>query len=368
MSLTIRGLGTALPPHVISQRRVAELARTLCCRTERQAAMIPRLYEHAGIDTRHFVIGDDVVGDIINGTNATQSVFVPSSVNDDTGPSTAERMQYYAAEAPPLAVRAARAALESSQVPAGDISHLVTVSCTGFMAPGVDVELIKQLHLKPTVLRTHVGFMGCHGAINGLRLAQALVEAQPRARVLLCAVELCSLHFHYGWDPKKNVAGALFADGAAAIVGTPADDASTDAWTVVDSRSCLFPDAEDAMTWRIGDHGFEMSLSARVPGMIAGSLRSWLASWLSEHGLSIADVGSWAVHPGGPKILTAVEECLELRPDALSLSRGVLAECGNMSSPTVLFILKRLRREQAVRPCVMLGFGPGLVAEGALLR
>lgn len=368
MSLAIRAVGTALPPHTVSQSRVAELARTLCCRTERQAAMIPRLYGNAGIDTRHFVIGDDVVGDIINGTNESQSVFVPSSATDDQGPSTGERMACYAEAAPPLAVRAARTALERADLPAADVSHLVTVSCTGFMAPGVDVELIKQLRLPATVLRTHVGFMGCHGAINGLRVAQALVDAQPQACVLLCAVELCSLHFHYGWDPKKNVAGALFADGAAAVVGLRADPMSTETWAVLDSRSCLFPDAEDAMTWHIGDHGFEMSLSARVPGLIASSLRSWLAGWLAEHGLTIADVGSWAVHPGGPKILSAVEECLGLRHDALAASRAVLAECGNMSSPTVLFILERLQREQARRPCVALGFGPGLVAEAALLR
>lgn len=366
MSLAIIGLGTALPAHAISQSRAADVARVLCCRTEEQAKLIPKLYEHACIDTRHFVIADDVMCDILNGTNRSQSVFVPNG--DEDGPTTGQRMRCYVEEAGPLALSAARRALEIARTPANAFTHLVTVSCTGFMAPGVDIALIQELGLKPTVLRTQVGFMGCHGAINGLRVAQALVDASPSARVLICAVELCSLHFHYRWDPKRNVAGALFADGAAAIVGLPAATAPADAWKVVATGSCVFPDSAHAMTWTIGDHGFEMSLSARVPAMIHESLRPWLEAWLGEHGLRIGDVGSWAIHPGGPKVLGAVEECLHLKPDALAASRAVLAECGNMSSPTVLFILERLRRAQAPRPCVVLGFGPGLVAEGALLR
>ena len=127
------------------------------------------------------------------------------------------------------------------------------------------------------------------------------------------------------------------------------------------------PDSKDAMTWKIGDHGFEMTLSARVPELIHRHLRPWLESWLGEQNLSLQDVATWAVHPGGPRILQEVTEALGLRADALDASRGVLAEFGNMSSPTVLFVLDRLSREQAPRPCVALGFGPGLVAEVMLL-
>jgi predicted naringenin-chalcone synthase len=122
------------------------------------------------------------------------------------------------------------------------------------------------------------------------------------------------------------------------------------------------------MTWRIGDHHFEMTLSKRVPSLIAGGLRPWLEAWLASQGLRRDGVASWAIHPGGPRILSAVEEALELRPEASATSRAVFADCGNMSSPTVLFILERLRRERAPRPCVALGFGPGLAAEAALFR
>src|SRR2546423_538554 len=126
-----------------------------------------------------------------------------------------------------------------------ELTHLVTVSCTGFSAPGVDVELIKELGLSRTIERTHVGFMGCHGALNGLRVARAYADAQPGARVLLCAVELCSLHYHYAYNPQRVVANALFGDGAAAVVG---GDAAA-AWSVTASGSCLIPGSADAMTW-----------------------------------------------------------------------------------------------------------------------
>jgi predicted naringenin-chalcone synthase len=366
MSFAILGLGTALPPHTISQARAAEVAQVMCCRTEEDASVLPNLYRHTGIATRHMVFGDRIVEDVLQGTAATQCIFLPTGAAEDHGPSTRQRMEYYAQEAPPLALEAARRALDLATVSPGDLTHLVTVSCTGFAAPGWDVGLIKNLQLPATIQRTHVGFMGCHGAINGLRVAQAFTSASPAARVLLCAVELCSLHFHYGWDPKKMVANALFADGAAALVGAPGPAAAPDAWQAVATGSSLFPESEYAMTWHIGDHGFEMSLSTRVPSLIGTHLRPWLVDWLRQQGIGLDEVGSWAVHPGGPRILSAVEESLGLRPQALDLSRQVLAECGNMSSPTVLFILERLRDRHAPRPCVALGFGPGLVAEVAL--
>lgn len=139
-------------------------------------------------------------------------------------------------------------------------------------------------------------------------------------------------------------------------------------WSIAATGSCLIPDSEVEMGWTVGDHGFEMTLSRRVPGLIAGAVRPWLDGWLADKGMSLADVGSWAVHPGGPKILAAVEEGLGLPADALAASRGVFADHGNMSSPTVLFVVDRLRRADAPRPCVALGFGPGLVAEAVLFR
>jgi predicted naringenin-chalcone synthase len=184
--------------------------------------------------------------------------------------------------------------------------------------------------------------------------------------VLLCAVELCSLHLQYDWNEEAAVAHALFGDGAAAVVMS-ADDSDTDRpWTLAATGSCLVPASEDYMSWRIGDHGFVMGLSPRVPDRIGESLRPWLAAWLEHQGHGLDGIASWAVHPGGPRILSAVEAALELGRDDLSVSRDRLAICGNMSSPTVLFILDDLRRALAPRPCVALAFGPGLAVEAAL--
>ena len=356
--------GTAVPPSAIDQEDAAEVARIVCCRTPEQAALLPTLYRQTGILRRHMVFGGPVVADVLQGSADSGSPFLPKVAGDERGPTTRRRMEYYLREARPLAMKAAANALAEARLDPEAVAHLVTVSCTGFAAPGVDVHLIKHLHLAPTVQRTHVGFMGCHGGINGLRVARALAAAEPGSVVLLCAVELCSLHYHYQWHPKKMVANALFADGAAAVVGTAAD--STD-WRVLATGSCLFPDSEHAMTWHVGDHGFDMTLSSRVPNLIARHLRPWLDAWLAQHGLTRQEVNSWAVHPGGPRILSSVEDSLELTGDALTTSVAVLADYGNMSSPTVLFILDRLRRQQAPRPCVALAFGPGLVAEAALL-
>jgi predicted naringenin-chalcone synthase len=366
MTIAILGMGTALPSHSISQADAAEVAKAVCCTTQEQADALPSLYRQTGIERRHMVFNQHVVRDVLQGTTSTQSVFLPTGRPDDRGPSTAQRMKRYAEEAPPLALDASRRALDESGVAAGRLTHLITVSCTGFEAPGVDVRLIKGLGLPATVQRTHVGFMGCHGAINGLRVGRAFAAAEPDAHILLCAVELCSLHYHYGWNPKKVVGNALFADGAAAVVGVGAD-APADAWRVMGAGSCLIPDSEYAMGWTVGDFGFEMTLSTRVPGLIRANLRPWLDGWLARHGLAVADVASWAIHPGGPRVLGAVEEPLGLASEATAVSRAVLREHGNMSSPTVLFILDQLRRQQAPRPCVALGFGPGLVAEALLL-
>jgi len=246
------------------------------------------------------------------------------------------------------------------------------VTCTGFSAPGFDLHVVEALGLRRDVQRVQVGFMGCHGAINGLRAARAIAASEPDACVLLCAVELCSLHFQYGWNPQTIVANAIFADGAAAavIVGDNANQSTNDAFqfAVRATGSCLFRNSADAMTWRIGDTGFEMNLSPRVPDLIHANLRPWFEPWLAEQGFAIDQVGAWAVHPGGPRVLTAVGHSLGLDEVALAPSRRVLATMGNMSSPTILFILDELRQaEKLGGPCVMMAFGPGLAAEVALL-
>lgn len=366
MSLTIHGLGTALPPHHIAQGAAAAIATEMALPHQvpspSQRRLLDTLHRRSGVATRHSVLLEPP------GKNAEshQTFFGPTS------PGTGERMRRYAQEAPPLALRAVLGALEQAQLPPERITHLITVSCTGFHAPGVDLALMAALPLAADVARTHVGFMGCHGALNGLRVAAGFTGADPQACVLLCAVELCSLHLQYGWDAERIVANALFADGAAALVASgeaPATSLPTAPGLrrLIASGSLLVPASAGAMSWGIEDHGFAMTLSPKVPDLIAEHLGPWLAGWLAVHDLTLAAINSWAVHPGGPRILSAVTEALGLDPLLIDPSRSVLMDCGNMSSPTLLFILERLRRSDAPGPCLAMAFGPGLCVEVALL-
>lgn len=373
MTLTLAGIGTALPTHSITQDDATEAARWLHG-DQISANVLHNLYRRAEVRTRHSVLLRRSDGDF----SERQNLFRPadgdrdshfSTVTRDTDPTTAARMCVYAEESAALALAAARAALADARTDAREVTHLVTVSCSGFDAPGFDIALIRDLRLRPTIARTHIGFMGCHGALNGLRVAQAFTSAEPHAVVLVCALELCSLHFQMHPTADQVVSNALFADGAAAILCRgQSQHLANSPWRLLASGSYLIPNTEQAMTWRIGNRGFVMQLDARVPGLIREHLGPWLTAWLAEQGCPIADVRSWAVHPGGPRILTACSEALCLADDQLSASREVLSACGNMSSPTVVFILDLLRRRHAPLPCVALGFGPGMVVEAALLR
>jgi predicted naringenin-chalcone synthase len=359
--MCIAGIGTAVPTYHITQADAAEITRHYTCDTEAQHRLFVSLYQKSGVEKRHSAVLEQSTGELAD----RQSFYGEAS------PTTRQRMEVYEREAGALAIEAARAALDDAAVPARRITHLVTVSCSGFHAPGFDIAVIKDLGLPPGVARTHVGFMGCHGALNALRVANAFVGADPAACVLVCAVELCSLHHQYAWNVEHIVANALFADGAAAVVGieiSAAEARSPAACRVLASGSTVIEDSQDAMSWRISDHGFEMTLSKRVPELIGVHVRPWLDGWLGQYGLTVETVGSWAVHPGGPRILAAFGEAAGLDPQSLAHSRSVLADFGNMSSPTILFILERLRAAGAPRPSVALAFGPGLAVEAAILN
>ena len=275
--------------------------------------------------------------------NSPAAFYPPAAHGDDRGPTTALRMARYAEEAPPLAHRRQPGAGRSANRPRA-ITHLITASCTGFFAPGLDSALIGSLGLSPAVRRVHIGFMGCHAAFNALGAARDIARAEPAARILVCCVELCSLHFAYGWDPGRLVANALFADGAAAAVVGNESIGDGESLRLRDTASFLIPGCPEAMTWRIGDHGFSMTLSPGVPKHIRDHLGGWCRDWLARHELTPEMIGGWAIHPGGPKILEAVAAAAGLPDEALSHSRAILADHGNMPSATVLFILHRMTR------------------------
>jgi predicted naringenin-chalcone synthase len=359
MSVLITGLSTAQPALKITQPQALAMALEQSPGDPAMQRLLPILYRRSGITTRHFTPG-------------TADFYPKPKDAADRGPTTQHRMSRYAVEALPLALHAAQQALAVADVKPAEITHIVVCSCTGLYSPGIDIQLIDALKLPPTTARTMIGFMGCHASFNAMALAGNIVRANPSARVLTVAVELCSLHFQYHADTQQAVANALFADGAAASVVQFSDTAHpTDSWSLLAAANCLFPDSQDAMTWIIGDHGYQMTLSPRVPDLIQAHLPPFIDSWLASHSLTRADIAHWAIHPGGPRIVESVESALSLPPGTGDISRQVLATCGNMSSATILFILQHLRRSSSRSsngPCVAIGFGPGLVAEVLLLQ
>ena len=208
MTTIIAGIGTAVPPHRISQDDAAAIAKSFSCATAAQERLFQTLYRRAGVNGRNCVVLDASEGPL----DGRQSLYTA------TPPTTLERMRKFEAKAGSLALAASQTAIQEADIRPGAVTHLVTVSCSGFHSPGFDIQLLKELPLSRGVARTHIGFMGCQGALNGLRVARAFVDAEPAACVLLCALELCSLHLQYGWNADKIVANALFADGAAAAV------------------------------------------------------------------------------------------------------------------------------------------------------
>ena len=358
MPLILHGIGTAVPSRRLSQADAVQVAHRINADTPEQARLMTRIYQKTKVLSRGSVLLEK---DGDNGRIQERLSFYGAE-----SPGTAERMQAFDDYAGGLALEAAAKALSDSDLSAAAITHLVTVSCTGFQSPGVDLYLMDQLALAPSVQRTHIGFMGCHGAMNGLRVAHAFAEMDPQAVVLLCAVELCSLHMAYGWHPEKVVANALFADGAAAVVASANPSLSHQSLALRRSGSMVIPNSADLMHWEIGDHGFAMGLSPLVPETVGAALLPWLRDWLKEQAIPLEAVTSWAVHPGGPKILSTCSEVLSLEPNRLLDSRAVLQDHGNMSSATILFILERLRRRSTAGLCLALAFGPGLTAEVAL--
>jgi predicted naringenin-chalcone synthase len=276
-------------------------------------------------------------------------------------PSTGERMRRYQAVAPSLA-QAAVEKLAAEGGGLGAVTHLVVTSCTGFSAPGLDLELVSRCGLDPTVERTLVGFMGCYAAISALKLARHIVRSDSSARVLVVSLELCTLHLQEVDDLEQVLTFLVFGDGCAAalVTGDPVG------FSLDSFRAVVAPETGGHITWNIGDRGFDMFLSGQVPGAIGTALKTEREAVLG--GVNPAEVALWAVHPGGRSVLDAVEQALELGPDALAASREVLRRYGNMSSPTVLFVLDALLRSSpapGARGCAM-AFGPGLTAETML--
>lgn len=359
-------------------------------RTRLAQRLTAAAFDASAIDTRHTVIEE-----LDQQPRSTPPVFYDAKTAMVLSPSTGVRNAIYVERSPDLFLTAARRALAVAPgIEAQDVTHVITVSCTGFFAPGPDYAIVRELGLSPSTQRYHLGFMGCYAAFPALRAARSFCVSDPAAIVLVVCVEVCSIHLHASDDPDTIVASSVFSDGAAAaVVSGRVDLPGTDGHAVIELdafESILTPVGESDMAWAIGDHGFEMVLSRYVPAIIgkhiSGALTPLLATDPDLSGRPASEIDLWAVHPGGRSILDKVQEALDLSEAQLAPSRATLREDGNMSSATVLFVLRRLLHGEggsckdnnkdsreasqsdgntARRICAM-AFGPGLTVESAL--
>lgn len=354
--IRLGGIGLALPEGVLDRAASLAVANALTP-TEVPRAVLERLHDRIGIDRRQVAVRRR------DGSIPLYGLAADGSITEARRPGTAERMALYAEVAPGLAADAARDAMTDTSSTPASITHLVTASCTGFAAPGVDLALIEHLGLRPDVKRTNIGFMGCHAAVNALRVGAALARESSEHRVLVVCVEVSSVHLHHDARLDRVISNLLFADGAAAVVLDGRDADADSRPSLAGTASIVLPDSAASMGWIVGDHGFEMTLAADVPDRLAASIGDWVDGVLDNHGLTRRAIGGWAIHPGGPRVIDAVAAALDLPDDAAASSRAVLRSCGNMSSGTVLHILRRLEEDAIPRPWVGLAFGPGLAGE-----
>jgi alpha-pyrone synthase len=343
----LNAVGTATPPNDVHEKFVSVAGTMLASGRDRR--IFSRMVDRAGIAHRYSVLEPAPEADAYD----TGGIFRRGAF-----PDTAERMRLFDRNALPLALDAF-GDLAASEGPgwATGASHLVVTCCTGFAAPGFDSALVDRLGLDRGIERTLIGFMGCNAAFNGLKYARHVVRSEPRARVLVVSLELCTLHLQETQDLEKVLSFLIFADGcAAALVSAEPRGLRLDRFA-----STLWRDGQDLITWGIGMSGFDMHLSGEVPGAIARKLPDHAADLAGQRPRD--EIASWAVHPGGRSILDAVEQGLDLAPDALADSRAVLRGFGNMSSATILFVLQRLLAGRREGPGLAFGFGPGLSVE-----
>lgn len=321
------------------------------------------IFKLSGIEYRHSVLDD---------YGKTDGFSFHPNTSAELIPGTEKRLSIFREHAQGLSYAAVKNMLE--RLPGFDvtqITHIVVVSCTGMYAPGLDIDLVRKLGLRSTVQRTCINFMGCYAAFNALKLADAFCAVDRDAKVLIVCTELCSLHFQSAFTDDNVLANALFADGSAAVL---VEAKTNQAMRLVPEgfHSDLALDGSRDMAWTVGDLGFEMRLSSYVSDIIQRDIGLLATSLLSRISKKIADIKYFAIHPGGKKILRAIEEELGITQEQNADAYEVLRNYGNMSSPTVLFVLNEVFRKLTTADhnehILSFAFGPGLTLESMVLK
>ncbi|MES2646322.1 MAG: type III polyketide synthase [Bacteroidota bacterium] len=358
----IISIGTALPAYRHDQQQIANFMKRVYQLDDRSASRISMVYGRSKIESRYSVIADFSLPQ--NEWNC-----FPKSDDLEPFPKLDERMKWYNEAAPGLAAAAIEKILTAEFNPAS-ITHLITVSCTGMSAPGIDIALIKLLRLPGNCQRTSVNFMGCYAAIHGLKMADAICRADKKAVAIVVCVELCTIHFQKEPTPDNVASSLLFADGAAAVL-VVADEHAAKGNQIESFYAELAMEGEGDMSWNLSEHGFLMHLSSYIPKLVEDHIESLLQNALIHSGKSRNLIARWAIHPGGKKILEAAARALALEENALAPSYDILKNYGNMSSVTILFVLKKIIYAGGIhtgQSIFAAAFGPGITIETMMLN
>jgi prepilin-type processing-associated H-X9-DG protein len=359
----ITAIATATPEYRHAQPDIAAFMLKAMDLHNGEAEKLKAIFRASGIAFRHSVLSD-------YGRNDNYEFF-PSSLKG-TFPSTSERLKIFIRSALPLSVIAVEQMFNAyPHIKPGDITHLIVVCCTGMYAPGLDIDLVRELKLSRSVHRTAINFMGCYAAFNALKIADAFCKADANSKVLVVCTELCSLHFQRSGTDDNLLANALFADGSAAVL-VEASSESNLQLELQQFHNDLTEKQSDDMAWSIGDVGFEMKLTSYVPDIIRTGIRELSTSLLKKIDRTVKDVKHFVIHPGGKRILKVIEQELEISENQNSSAYRVLKNFGNMSSPTVLFVLedqlKSLTRSDVSENILSFAFGPGLTLESMVMK
>ena len=359
----IVSIGTAVPEYKHEQESILTFMQNVYAMNEVDKRKMKFLYHQSGINTRYSVLPDYSL-------SANNWAFYPATENLEPFPNLELRMKWFNEAAPKLSVSAIEKCIEN-KIEKDEITHLITVTCTGLSAPGLDLQVMEALDLPHNIFRTSVNFMGCYAAIHALKLADAFCNNDKKAKVLIVCTELCTLHFQKENSMDNIASSLLFGDGSAAVLVTYNDD-KLEGFRIKDFYAEVAFKGKKDMSWGVSSSGFLMTLSGYIPDLIEEDFNSLTKNALVHGGVAKEDITHWCIHPGGKKILTSIEKSIGITSDDLQHSYNVLRNYGNMSSPTILFVLKEIMNEwknDKSKKANILGaaFGPGLTLETFIL-
>jgi predicted naringenin-chalcone synthase len=359
----IVSIATALPEFKHEQNDILKFMQNVYAMDEVEKRKLKFLYHQSAIKTRYSVLPDYSL-------SANEWQFYPASENLEPFPSLELRMKWFHKTAPSLSVNALEKCMDQ-KINKDEITHLITVSCTGMSAPGLDLQITEMMDLPKNIFRTSVNFMGCYAAIHAMKLADSFCKNDLNAKVLIVCTELCTLHFQKETSGDNIASALLFGDGSAAILITHDDD-SLQGIKIKKFYSEVGFNGKEHMSWQLSSSGFLMKLSGYVPELIEKDFDDFLQNALQNATMKKEEISHWCIHPGGKRILSSIQKCTHLSADDLQYSYRVLNDYGNMSSPTILFVLKEImnsikNKKEKHANIFAAAFGPGLTMETFIL-